>query len=94
MPDTGRMGVLSSSERSPPSAAFVRAIRSTVPVKMFPEGMTSDALLTAEIAWSGETRYCCSLPGSSVITMVRWFPPNGGGAETPASVANSGPHAV
>ena len=48
------------------------------------------ALLTAAIASSGEIRYCCSLSGSSVTTMVRWLPPNGGGAETPGSVANSG----
>ena len=48
------------------------------------------ALLTAAIASSGETRYCCSLSGSSVTTMVRWLPPKGGGAETPGSVANSG----
>ncbi len=28
------------------------------------------------------------------MTMVRWLPPNGGGAETPGSVAKSGTYAV
>src|SRR2546425_8186891 len=44
----------------------------------------------AAIASSGEMRYCCSLSGLRVMTIVRWAPPNGGGAETPSSVANSG----
>src|SRR5438093_6345921 len=48
------------------------------------------ALFTAAMASSGEMRYCCSLSGLRVMTMVRWAPPNGGGAETPSSVANSG----
>src|SRR5206468_12762222 len=43
---------------------------------------------TAAMASSGEMRYCCSLSGLRVMTMVRWAPPNGGGAETPSSVAN------
>jgi hypothetical protein len=84
------MGVLNSSERFPPSAAFVLAMRLISPVHIFPEGITNEALLTAEIASCGEIRYCLSLPGSSVMTIVLWFPPNGGGAETPGSVANKG----
>ena len=44
----------------------------------------------AAIASSGEMRYCCSLSGLRVMTIVRWAPPNGGGAETPSRVANSG----
>ena len=84
------MGALSNSARLPPSAALVRAIRSMAPVYMLPEGITRVALLTAAMASSGEMRYWWSLPGSSVTTMVRWFPPKGGGAETPGSVANSG----
>ena len=31
-----------------------------------------------------------TVSASSVTTMVRWFPPNGGGAETPARLANIG----
>ena len=46
--------------------------------------------MTAAIASSGEMPYARSLSGSSVTTMVRWLPPNGGGAETPGSVAKSG----
>ncbi len=84
------MGVLSRSARFAPSAALVRAMRSSLPVHMLPEGMTTLERLTAAMASSGEMRYCCSLSGSSVTTMVRWLPPNGGGAETPGSVANSG----
>ena len=89
-PETGRMGVLISSGRLPPKAALVRAMRSTLPVHMLPDGITRVALLTAAMASSGEIRYCRSLSGSSVMTMVRWLPPNGGGADTPGSVANSG----
>jgi hypothetical protein len=33
-------------------------------------GIASVALLTAEMASSGEMRYCCSLLGSSVTTIV------------------------
>ena len=71
VPETGRMGVLRSSERLPPSAALVRAIRSSLPVHIFPEGITRVALLTAVIASSGEIWYCWSLSGLSVMTMVR-----------------------
>jgi hypothetical protein len=38
---------------------------------MLPEGMTSEALLTAAIASSGETPYWRSLSGLRVTTMVR-----------------------
>ena len=55
---TGRIGVLNSSERLPPSAAFVLAMRLILPVHILPEGMTKEALLTAEMASSGEIRYC------------------------------------
>jgi hypothetical protein len=48
------MGVLNSSDRLPPSAALVRAIRFSFPVHMLPEGITRVALLTAEIASWGE----------------------------------------
>ena len=54
LPETGLMGVSSNSDRLPPSVAFVRAIRLTLPVHMLPDGITRVALLTAEIASSGE----------------------------------------
>jgi hypothetical protein len=57
---------------------------------MVPDGMTRLDLLTAEMASSGDIWYWRSLLGSSVTTMVFWFPPKGGGADTPGSVANSG----
>ena len=57
------MGVLSSSARLPPSAALVRAMRSTLPVHMLPEGITRVALLTAAMASSGEMRYWLQLVG-------------------------------
>ena len=44
VPETGRMGVLSSSARLPPSAALVRAMRSILPVHILPEGITSAGL--------------------------------------------------
>src|SRR5579872_2186593 len=89
-PETGRIGVLRSSERFPPRAALVLAMRLTLPVHILPDGITRVPLLTAEIASWGEILYCCSLSGSSVMTIVRWLPPKGGGADTPGSVANRG----
>src|SRR5579864_8171127 len=88
-PETGRMGVDNNSARLPPREALVRAIRSMEPVHILPEGMTRLAWLTAEMAWSGEMRYWRSWSGSRVTTMLRWLPPNGGGAETPGRVANN-----
>ena len=70
VPHTGRMGVFRSAARSPPSAALVLAMRFMLPVHMLPDGITSEALLTAAMASCGETLYCCSLSGSSVMTMV------------------------
>ena len=71
VPAPGLIGVLSNSLRLPPNAALVRAIRSNGPVNMLPDGITSVALLTAAMASSGETLYCCNLSGFSVITIVR-----------------------
>src|SRR5580704_11816927 len=90
VPATGRIGVFRSSERFAPSAALVRAMRSTEPVHMLPDGITTLDLLTAAMASSGEMRYCRSFDGSSVMTIVLWLPPNGGGAETPGRVAKRG----
>src|ERR1039457_6033803 len=84
------MGMLRSSGRLPPSAALVRAMRLIVPVAILPEGITRLARVTAATASSGEMPYCWSLSGFSVMTMVRWLPPKGGGADTPGRVANSG----
>jgi hypothetical protein len=53
-PETGRIGVLSSSARFRPSAALVRAMRSILPVHILPDGITSVDLLTAAMASSGE----------------------------------------
>ena len=53
-PALGRMGVLNSSARLPPSAALVLAMRLIFPVHMLPDGITRLALLTAAIASSGE----------------------------------------
>jgi hypothetical protein len=39
---------------------------------------------------SGDMLYERSRSGSTLSTIVRALPPNGGGAETPGSVANSG----
>ena len=63
VPDAGRMGVLSSSERLPPSAALVRAMRLSVPVHILPDGITRVALLTAAMASSGEMLILLQLVG-------------------------------
>ena len=51
------MGVLRSSARLPPNAAFVLAMRLISPVHMLPDGITRVDLLTAAIASSGEILY-------------------------------------
>src|SRR5262249_19783222 len=39
---------------------------------------------------SGDIWQAFRRSGSTRITMVRWFPPKGGGAETPGRLANMG----
>ena len=74
----------------PPSVAFVDAIRIRSPVRTLPDGRTVVARFTANTTSSGESRYCLSFSGSTRTTIVRWLPPNGGGADTPGSVAKMG----
>src|SRR6266487_1820416 len=74
----------------PPSVAFVDAIRIRSPVRTLPDGRTMVARFKADTTSSGESRYCLSLSGSTRTTIVRWLPPNGGGADTPGSVAKIG----
>jgi len=56
----------------------------------FPDGTTTFAALIAAITSSGVMLYARNRSGSTRNTMERWLPPNGGGAETPGSVAKSG----
>ena len=70
--------------------AFDTAMRVRSPVRKTPDGITVFAFVTAVITSSGDIWYCRNLSGSNRTTMVRWLPPNGGGAETPGSVANKG----
>src|SRR3989442_1049503 len=74
----------------PPSVALVDAIRIRSPVRTFPDGTTVLDRLTAATTSSGEKPYCRSRSGSTRTTMVRWLPPNGGGADTPGNVAKIG----
>jgi hypothetical protein len=55
-----------------------------------PDGSTVVARLTANTTASGDRRYSRSFSGSTRTTIVRWLPPNGGGADTPGSVAKMG----
>ena len=59
-------------------------------MRTLPEGSTVLARLTALTTSSGESRYERIFSGSTLITMLRWLPPKGGGAETPGSVAKIG----
>ena len=74
----------------PLRVAFVDAIRIRSPVRTLPDGSTVEARLIAKTTSSGESRYCRSFSGSTRTTIVRWLPPNGGGAETPGNVAKIG----
>src|SRR3954470_15064838 len=82
-PDFGWIGVCIRSESSGPNVEFVRTMRFKVPSYRLPDGATMLPLETAVIACSGDTPYCFNLSGSRLTTIVRWLPPNGGGAETP-----------
>src|SRR5687767_7761609 len=55
-----------------------------------PEGLIELPLTSALITSSGDMPYDCSRWGSTVTTIVRALPPNGGGAETPGSLENIG----
>ncbi len=59
-------------------------------MRTFPEGSTVVARLTAPTTSSGESRYARIFAGSTLITMLRWLPPKGGGADTPGRVAKIG----
>jgi hypothetical protein len=85
-----RTGVSSNSWRSLPRAALVLAILRRLASRTLPEGSTVVALFTASITSSGERPYSRNFSGSTVITMLRWLPPKGGGAETPGRVAKIG----
>jgi hypothetical protein len=63
VPEVSRIGVLSDSLTFPPSAAVVRVIRSSLPVHMFPDAITREALLTAVDRFVGDTRLLLQLVG-------------------------------
>src|SRR5262245_7872023 len=52
-------------------------------VSLFPEAI-------AATTSSGDRWQALRRSGSARMTMVRWLPPNGGGAETPGRLANIG----
>src|ERR1017187_3332876 len=60
------------------------------PMAMLPDGLMRFAAVTAATTSSGDMLYARKRSGFRLITMVRALPPNGGGAETPGSVAKSG----
>ncbi len=65
-------------------------MRSRSPVRTLPEGSTVLARFTASTTSCGARRYDLIFSGSTLMTMLRWLPPKGGGADTPASVAKIG----
>jgi hypothetical protein len=60
------------------------------PMRTFPEGLIVFPLPIAATTSSGLMLYDRSLSGSTLITIVRGLPPNGGGADTPGSDAKRG----
>ena len=74
----------------PPSVALVDAIRMRSPVRTLPDGSTVVARLTATRPRPARAGTARSFSGSTRTTIVRWLPPNGGGADTPGSVAKIG----
>src|SRR3954454_14139714 len=89
-PEPARTGASINSWRLPLIEALLVAMRIRFSVRTLPEGITLLDRFTAAIASSGDTRYWRIRSGSSRTTIVRWLPPNGGGADTPDRVANSG----
>src|SRR5438477_611957 len=66
------------------------AMRVRSGVLIVPAGVTTLPVLTARITSWGDMPYARRRFGSTLITMVRWLPPKGGGADTPGRVANCG----
>ena len=57
---------------------------------MFPEGLIRFAEVMAETISSGDMFKARRRSGFTLMRMLRALPPNGGGADTPGSVANNG----
>ena len=57
---------------------------------MFPDGLMRFAAVMADTISSGAMRSARRRSGLTLTRMLRALPPNGGGADTPGSVANSG----
>ncbi len=55
-----------------------------------PEGLIVLPRVNATITSSGDILYDCNFSGSTVITIDRALPPNGGGADTPGKLENIG----
>ena len=64
------------------------------PIGTLPEGLIEFPRTSAVTTSSGDIAYDCSRCGSSVTTIDRALPPNGGGADTPGKVENIGHHTI
>ena len=60
------------------------------PMGILPDGLMRFAAVMAETISSGDMFKARSRSGFTLMRMLRALPPNGGGADTPGSVANSG----
>ena len=58
--------------------------------RIAPDGLTAFPAAKARTTSSGDRLYARRRFGSARTTTVRWFPPNGGGADTPGMDANIG----
>src|SRR5262245_7653394 len=85
----GRMTIWPSSFGSL-TTELTGTIGALPPTGTVPDGLMSLPLTSASTTSSGDMWYAFSRSGSVWMTMVRWLPPNGGGADTPGKVANIG----
>src|SRR5262249_18310851 len=70
--------------------AFVSAIVVTPFTRTLPAGSVRFARASACATSSGDSWYERSFAGSTYTSIVRILPPDGGGADTPGSVASIG----
>src|SRR5204863_4556411 len=84
------MGIFSRSLICDPTTELTGTIGDWALIVTFPDGVISFREARAATTSSGDRWLALRRSGSARMTMVRWLPPKGGGAETPGRAANMG----
>src|ERR1700754_315609 len=72
------------------SRELIEVTYMVLPTRRLPDGVTALFFVIASTTWSADKLYIRSFAGSTLIRTDRALDPNGGGADKPGTVANSG----